>query len=227
MIPEITDMIKKIKTTDELKEVFNTLKESENGINSFSITYLLRKTGSIRNISLLQEILDYYQSVAGYDNSVINCAINQYSRLRRLDCVVSLYHSLMQSSQTLTKTTYERFLSSLLLYKEYERLCLNITKQMLRLNYSISREFLIQCLGYVGTRSSDMVIALLTITNPRELSTDNMKTILNDQILSFASANCKVSVWELYKYLCLLAPNMNKSHLTPYICESLCYFISR
>ena len=227
MISEVTNMIKKIVTEEELRNVFNTLKASENGISSFSVTRLIQKSGSIRNVSLLQEILDYYQSVAGYDSSVINCAIVQYSRLRRVDCVVSLYHSLTGSSQTLTKVTYERFLSSLLLYKDYERLCLNITKQMLRLNYSISREFLILCLDYVGTRSSDMVIALLTIVNPRDLSAYHMQRILNDKILSFASANCKVSVWELYKYLCLLAPNMNKSHLTPYLCESLCYFISR
>ena len=220
-------MIKKSATEEELRTVFSALKASENGISGFSVTHLIRKSGSIHSISLLQEILDYYQSVAGYDKSVVNCAIDQYSRLRRLDCTVSLYHSLMESSQRLTKATYERFLSSLLLYKDYERLCLNITKQMLRLNYLISRDFLIMCLDYVGTRSSDMVIALLTIVNPRDLSPYHMQKILNDKIISFASAHCKVSVWELYKYLCLLAPNMNKSHLTPYLCESLCYFISR
>ena len=65
MISEVTNMIKKIVTEEELRNVFNTLKASENGISSFSVTRLIQKSGSIRNVSLLQEILDYYQSVAG------------------------------------------------------------------------------------------------------------------------------------------------------------------
>ena len=188
---------------------------------------LAQKAGDFHNTQLLTEMYDHYLSYAGYDAKVTNQVINQYSRMRKISSISSLYHSLAVSRVVLSQSTYECFLSSLLLYPHYERICLNITKAMLRQHYTISRRFLIQCLDDIGTSSSDMVIALLTIASPRELSFQHIQTILNDKIIGFASVNRQVSVWELYKYLCLLAPSMDKTQLTPYLCKSLQYFISR
>ena len=188
---------------------------------------LTQKAGDFHNAQLLTEMYDHYLSYAGYDAKVTNQVINQYMRMRKISNISSLYHSLSVSQVVLSQSTYECFLSSLLLYPRYERICLNITKAMLRQHYTITRRFLIQCLDDIGTNSSDMVIALLTIASPRELSFQHIQTILNDKIIGFSSVNRQVSVWELYKYLCLLAPSMDKTQLTPYLSKSLQYFISR
>ena len=188
---------------------------------------LAQKAGNLHKLQLLTEMYNHYLSYAGYDAKVTNQVINQYSRMKKISSISSLYHSLTISRVVLSQSTYESFLSSLLIYPHYERICLNITKAMLRQHYTISRRFLIQCLDDIGTRSSDMVIALLTIASPRELSFQHIQTILNDKIMGFASVNRQVSVWELYKYLCLLAPSMDKTPLIPYLSKSLQYFISR
>lgn len=220
-------MINSVKSADDLKSVFNMFKVGELQFSSYAMNMLIQKAGVFHKPKLLQEMIDHYLLHSGYDAKVTNQAIYQYSKARKVSSISSLYHSLTAMHVVFSQSTCESFLSSLLAYPHYERICLNIMKSMLRLHYTISRRFLIQCLDDIGTRSSDMVIALLTISNPRELTFQHMQTILNDKIIGFSAVNRQVSVWELYKYLCLLAPSMDKTKLIPYLSKSLQYFISR
>lgn len=220
-------MIRTIKTRDEFKTIYNTLSSRPDGLSSFTMPLLIRKTGDLHDATLLKEVLDTYLSSHSYDSAVVECAIGEYLYLHKMDPILSLYHSFRHAHTPLLQSTYERFLSTLLLYSGYERICLNITKEMLRQNYSISRRFLVRCLDLVETRSSNLVIALIAITNPRELPPQLIQTILHDKIIAFSTANRQVSVWELYKYLCVLSPDIDKSSLEPYLCRSLCYFVSR
>ena len=220
-------MIRTVKTKDEFQSVYKTLASQSDGLSSFTMPLLIRKTGDLRNVALLKEVVDAYIASRGYDSVVVESAISEYLYLHKMDPILSLYHSFRRSHTPLLQSTYERFLSTLLLYSGYERICLNITKEMLRQNYSISRRFLVRCLDLVETRSSNLVIALIAITSPRELPLQLIQTILHDKIIAFSAANRQVSVWELYKYLCVLSPDSNKASLEPYLCKSLCYFVSR
>ena len=154
-------MIRSIKTQDEFKTTFSTLSSHPNGLSSFAMPLLIRKTGDLHDATLLKEVLDTYLSSHGYDSAVVECAISEYLYLHKMDPILSLYHSFRRFQTPLLQSTYERFLSTLLLYSGYERICLNITKEMLRQNYSISRRFLVRCLDLVETRSSNLVIALI------------------------------------------------------------------
>ena len=68
-------MIRTIKTRDEFKTIYNTLSSRPDGLSSFTMPLLIRKTGDLHDATLLKEVLDTYLSSHSYDSAVVELSL--------------------------------------------------------------------------------------------------------------------------------------------------------
>lgn len=222
--------MKQINSVDSslsLQRCADSLFSERNHLSSSIVVQLLKKAGDLQITTMLGPLfLRYYQN-AGYSEVVTNELIDQYCRYYNLEAIAELYAKLKRDSILFSKTTYERFLLSLLRSIQYEQICLNITKEMLNQGYVISSEALFKALSLPCLCDSEIFISILSITNARELPVRKIAPMLGNRLISFSKANREISVYETFRYLSIISPHSNKEKFIPYLTKCYRYFFER
>ena len=220
-------LIDKVDSKDSLKEVTSQLFMNSEGVPSSLVSILMKKAGDLHSTDLVSSLFFRHFSNYGYTDIVTSELIDQFSRYGYLEGIAKTYAFLSHRHIKLTSNSYQKFLLSLLPVPKYKRVCMNITKEMLLQNYLLSKRTFFKSIAMDGASDADMVVSLLSITNSQELSIPHIVKALEHKMKEFSLSRREVSVWELYKYLCILAPKEAKSHLTDYLTQSIGYFMER
>lgn len=191
------------------------------------VSLLMKKAGDLHSTDLVSSLFFRHYSSFGYTDVVTSELIDQFSRYGYLEGIAKTYAFLSHRRIKLTSNSYQKFLLALLPVPKYKRVCMNITKEMLLQNFLLSKRTFFKSLSMDGASDADMVVSLLSITNSEELSIPHITKTLEAKMKEFSQSRREISVWELYKYLCILAPTEDKSHLSEYLTQSIRYFIER
>lgn len=187
----------------------------------------MKKAGDLHSTDLVSSFFFRHFANYGYTDTVTSELIDQFSRYGYLEGIARTYAFLSHRHIKLTSNSYQKFLLSLLPVPKYKRVCMNITKEMLLQSFLLSKRTFFKSLSMDGVSDADMVVSLLSITNAEELSIPHITKALESKMKEFSLSRREVSVWELYKYLCILAPTEDRSHLVEYLTQSIRYFIER
>ena len=220
-------MIDKVDSKDSLKEVTSQVFLLPQGVPSSLVSLLMKKAGDLHSTDLVSSFFFRHFANYGYTDTVTSELIDQFSRYGYLEGIARTYSFLSHRHIKLTSNSYQKFLLSLLPVPKYKRVCMNITKEMLLQSFLLSKRTFFKSLSMDGVSDADMVVSLLSITNAEELSIPHITKALEAKMKEFSLSRREISVWELYKYLCILAPTEDRSHLAEYLTQSIRYFLER
>lgn len=196
-------------------------------LSSSIVSHLLKKAGDLRIHSMLNPIFQRYYHLFGYSDIVTNELVDQHCRYYNLEAIAELYSTLKLDNIRFSKSTYEKFLLSLLRSIQYEQICRNITKEMLKQGYFLSGESLTKALSFPAVCNSDLFISILSITDAHAISFKRIPSLLGQRLIAFSKAHREVSVQELYKYLSIASPASDRRPYLPYLTKSFRYFFER
>ena len=222
--------MKKINTIDSalsLERCADMIFSDPTYLSSSIIVRLLKKAGDLQCNNLLYPLFLRFYNLIGYSDIVTNELIDQYCRYYNLEGIADLYKLMKKDNILFSKSTYEKFLLSLLRSIQYEHICINITREMFTQNYLISSNVLFKALSLPAVCDSEIFIAILSLTKANEIPVHKIETILGKRLISFSKANREISVLELYHYLSVLSPKKDRRSFIPYITKSLKYFFDR
>lgn len=188
---------------------------------------LLKKAGDYQSVDQLKALFERYYKIYGCIDIVTMEYIDQLCRLHQLPAIAQTYNFLVRDPVLMSKNICSKLLLSLLLSKQYDRLCINITKNMLQHRYFLTLEEVKTAVNLPGTYNADVLLSILSVADPKEFSAFFLSSVLKQKIYAFSEKNFEVSVWELYKYLALFDPKTDHSALLPVLRKSLIYFVER
>lgn len=219
--------IKSIDSSLSLQRCADSIFADRSLLSSSIISHLLKKAGDLRIHSMLNPIFMRYYHLIGYSEIVTNELIDQHCRYYNIDAIADLYASLKSENVLFSKSTYEKFLLSLLRSIQYEQVCLNITKEMLKQGYLLSSESLFKALSFPAVCNSEIFISVLSITDAKAISLNQLASLLGQRLIAFSKAHREVSVNAIYKYLSIASPASDKRGYLPYLTQSYRYFFER
>lgn len=191
------------------------------------VSQLIKKAGDLKSTDLGSLYFYRYYSIVGYTDVTTAEIIDQFSRYGYLEGIAQVYAHLVHRHTKLTANTYRKFLFALLVVPKYRQVCMNITKEMLLQSYLLPKQVFLRCVEMDGVSDSDILISLLSITESRSFTLPLIVRTLRNKMRDFSASHREVSVWELYKYICILAPSSDKSSFAPFLTQSLVYFLDR
>ena len=220
-------MINNIDSSLSLQRCADLLFSNPSVLSSSTVSQLLKKAGDLHINSMLNPIFNQYYKSVGYSDIVTNELIDQHCRYYNIEAIAELYATLRVDKILFSKSTYEKFLLSLLRSIQYDHVCLTITKEMLKQGYFLSSQSLFKALSLPAVCSSELFISILSIGDSREIPLQKIPSILSKRLIKFSKANREISVFEMYKYLSITASHWDKTAYLPYLTKSLKYWISR
>lgn len=220
-------MIEKSDSLSSLKGAAAKVFQYREKIPSVLVSQLIKKAGDLKSTDLGSLYFYRYYSLVGYTDVTTAEIIDQFSRYGYLEGIAQVYAHLVHRHTKLTANTYRKFLLALLVVPKYRQVCMNITKEMLLQSYLLPKQVFLRCAEMDGVSDSDILISLLSITESRSFTLPLIVRTLTNKMRDFSASHREVSVWELYKYICILAPSSDKSSFAPFLTQSLVYFLDR
>lgn len=216
-----------IDSPDSLRQSLDIIFQVPYSLPTTVIVQLLKKAGDYQANDLLPVIYKRYYDLFGYTDIVTAELIDQYCRSYNLTAIRSLFFFLTKNRCSISGIVYEKFFLSLLRSIENDRVCLTIANEMLLQGHHLSLKAVHQALSLPAACDSEMIITILRLANSKELPASKMLPILSKRIVSLSQSKRHVSVYDLYKYIVLIAPTQNHSQFLPYITKSFEYLVER